>query len=204
MRKFGKALSGRKNLVKALDSQIHHEFSQYKYDEDVELFLNLYQLEMEDFADTKKIVLKKSSKTHNLEINFESKSPFSQKDLKILDSVSTEKITNNFCDFNVFITKIQNNSGLFFDCCSFKSELHIKSITFSNDMKKFETQDESNFFYNGPDLEKFSPKIVDFFYNYLFEFGVDQDFCSFIETYCVDKDYRLYMAWLQKVRSLFP
>ena len=196
------SLSPKKNLARLLDKQIDHEFSNYNYDKDVAIFLHMNDLEIEDFEHTTEVILRKKINEITLEVAFRSKSPLDQQDLDVVGQATNSKITNNFCEFDVFLTYSKNYSGIYVDCTTYNSELYIKSATFAPDMNAFKKLKTSNHSYSGPELDKYHGNLKEKFLEYLSHLGISNDLCSFIETYCIDKEYRLYMAWLQKVREL--
>jgi Mitochondrial glycoprotein len=191
-----------KKLAKFLDVEITKTFKNYKFDDDFIAFLKLRELELEDFEHTVQTVLRKKYPNHSVEINFEAKCPISAEYLKSLNLDAEELAKGNFVDFNVFITNTSKNSGIFIDCCSFSSKLEVRSVTYSSNMKIFEDSDESNQLFNGPDFETWDNKVVEGVMQYLKQFQIDSDLASFIESYAYDKEQRLYMSWLQKLKAI--
>jgi hypothetical protein len=60
IRKFSKLTS--KKLIRALDKQIEITYSKYKYDDDINSFLVINELDIEDCEDTLKVILRKKVK----------------------------------------------------------------------------------------------------------------------------------------------
>ena len=55
--------------------------------------------------------------------------------------------------------------------------------------------------YVGPDFSTLDERIQTSVTEYLEGFGVNEHLCAFVECMGLDKDQRLYMAWLQKLKN---
>ena len=198
IRKFSKLTS--KKLIRALDKQIEITYSKYKYDDDINSFLVINELDIEDCEDTLKVILRKKVKNFDVEIHFDARAPITQENIEILEQEFKQEIYDN-SEFDIFITNSKNSSGLYIDCSTYNSQIFIKSFKYSHVMKIFENDEASGFLYDGPDFDDKSSELPDCFLEYLKTFGIDPTLASFIESYSLDKEHRLYMAWLSKIRD---
>ncbi|OMJ91138.1 hypothetical protein SteCoe_6402 [Stentor coeruleus] len=192
-----------KKLTKALDRRIEEDYEIYKLDDGIPIFLQLNELEIEDYGHTTKVILRKTINDLNIEVNFEAQNLMSPSDFEKLNELTKSKVNTKMSEFNVFVTNPTTKAGFYVDCSSYNSEIIIKNIMFSSDMKIFENPYASGLLYQGPNIEKQAKPYLPLFISYLETLGITSNLISFIESYTIDKDYRLYLAWLSKVRKLF-
>jgi complement component 1 Q subcomponent-binding protein, mitochondrial len=55
--------------------------------------------------------------------------------------------------------------------------------------------------YNGPDFTTLDERIQTGLTEYLEGYGVNEHLAAFVECMSLDKDQRLYMRWLESVKS---
>lgn len=192
-----------KRLTRALDRRIEEDYEVYKLDNGISMFLQINELEIEDHGHTTEVILRKTINNLNIEVNFEAQNLMSPSDFEKLNEATNSKISSKMSAFNIFVTNPTTKAGFYVDCSSYNSDLIIKNIMFSSDMKIFENPHASGLLYQGPNIEKQAKPYLPLFISYLETLGITSNLISFIESYTIDKDYRLYLAWLSKVRGLF-
>lgn len=193
--------TSRKNLLKLVEDQIQNDFSAYKYDKNVNLFLQMTGFELEDEENTKFVYLRKRIGKFDLEINFEAQYQMNLSAIEGLKIEATQEKIKSYADFNLFITNTENNSGIYADCTSCNSILVYNHIMYSSNMSIFKDPVASSKLFLGPELEKSKKAYLEHLVNYINEFGIDPDVLHFIEVYSGDKEFRLYMAWLVKIKD---
>lgn len=193
--------TARKKLLTLIDDQIQHDFLAYKYDKNVVLFLQMTGFELEDEETSKFVYLRKKIGKFDLEINFEAQYQMNLSNIEGLKIEATQEKVKSYADFNLFVTNTENNSGIFADCSTCNSNLIYHHIVHSENMSIFKDPIASSKQFLGREFEKLKRPYVEHLIQYLNEFGVDPDVLNFIEIYSADKEFRLYMAWLVKIKE---
>ena len=112
--------------------------------------------------------------------------------------------TDNYCDFTVLISDLQQKKGMIVEATNIDSEVTFNNVQMSSDVKKdaavnrFERQLNQ---YGGPDFSTLDERIQTALTEYLSGFGVDEHLCAFVECITLDKDQRLYMKWLANLKD---
>lgn len=112
--------------------------------------------------------------------------------------------SENYCDFTVFIRDSNSNKGLVIDATTMDSEIAFNSVMVADDVKKVMAMprfERSMNEYNGPDFTTLDERIQTSMTEYLEGYGVNEHLATFVEVMSLDKDQRLYMRWLQDLRS---
>lgn len=84
------------------------------------------------------------------------------------------------------------------------TEINYSSIMLTSDTSgmlakhRFERQIQN---YPGPDFSTLDERIQSSLTEYLEGFGVNEQLCSFVECMSLDKDQRLYMGWIGKLKD---
>ena len=113
-------------------------------------------------------------------------------------------MSENFCDFTIVISDVSGNSGLIIEATSMDTEVNYNSVMVSDDIKankdvhRFDRQMKT---YVGPDFSTLDERIQTSLTEYLEGFGVNEHLCAFVECMSLDKDQRLYMAWLKNLKD---
>lgn len=196
-----KTLTPRKILLDLLNERIENDFHEYKFDRNVEIFLELYEFELEDQAENKFVYLRKKVGKHDLEINFEAQYQINLGQIPELKIKKTNQNVESYADFNIFITNPENNSGIYVDCSTCNKILVLNHVMYAEDMKIFNDPIASSKKYSGRELEKVKKPYLDHLVELVRNYGIDDNVLEFIEMYSSDKEYRLYMAWLVKIRD---
>lgn len=68
-------------------------------------------------------------------------------------------------------------------------------------INKLPVLQKSDALYLGPDFSSLNEEIQEGLGQYLIECGLDQETAAFIELMSLDKEQRLYLKWLQEVKS---
>jgi hypothetical protein len=196
-----KTITPRKELFNLLEERIENDFSKYKYDQNVELFLKITGFELEDQPDNVFVYLRKNIGKVQMEINFEAVYQMNFTGIDELKIEKTNQKVESYADFNVFFTNTDNNSGIFVDCSTCNRILVFNRVMHSDNMSVFKDPVASSKGYLGRELEKVKRPYLDTLTRYIQSFGIDEDVLEFIEKYSSDKEYRLYMSWLVKIRD---
>jgi hypothetical protein len=113
-------------------------------------------------------------------------------------------MSENYCDFTIIITDASGNSGLLVEATSMDTEVNFNSVMASDDiasLKKMHRFDRQMKSYIGPDFSTLDERIQTSLTEYLEGFGVNEHLCAFVECMSLDKDQRLYMDWLVKLKN---
>ena len=111
---------------------------------------------------------------------------------------------DNYCDFTVIISDLQQKKGMIVEATSMDSEVTINQVQLSNDCKKDAAQhrfERGLNSYTGPEFSTLDERIQTSLTEYLSGFGVDEHLCAFVECITLDKDQRLYMKWLAQLKE---
>jgi len=84
------------------------------------------------------------------------------------------------------------------------TEIAFNNILLTDDMstlKKMQRFERSMNEYNGPDFTTLDERIQTSFTEYLEGYGINEHLAAFVECMSLDKDQRLYMRWLNSVKS---
>ena len=156
-----------------------------------------------DFEETEAglhMTLHKTVDGNLIEIVFEARQPLPD---DIPDQGEEEDMpSENYCDFTVFITK--GNEGMVVEATSMDTEIAFNNVLHTDDMKKIRHLprfERSLGEYNGPDFTTLDERIQTSITEYLEGYGVNENLAAFVECMSLDKDQRLYMKWLDGLRS---
>ena len=112
--------------------------------------------------------------------------------------------SENYCDFTIYITDANGKSGLVVEATSMDTEISFNTVQVTDDIKnaknthRFERQMKG---YTGPDFSTLDERIQTALTEYLEGFGINEHLAAFIECMSLDKDQRLYMQWLSKLKD---
>lgn len=197
-----------KRLSKALEKEFEYEESQYKVDESVGPFLQESGFEITDVEGSTQISLKKLIHGNEVLITFNARSPFESEDQEEnqeneQDQEEETPQEDNSTDFQVSIKKVGRKEGILYECVSSQSEIHVNNIMYSDDIDSAERVTVYNVSgqYRGPDFSTLDEKLQTAFVEYLKTHGINEDLAVFVETYSVDKEHRLYMEWLSRMKT---
>ena len=115
-----------------------------------------------------------------------------------------EGMSENYCDFTIYIASKNGKGGMIIDASSMDTEINYNAIAVSENIEKdkklhrFERQMKE---YPGPDFSTLDERIQTSISEYLEGFGVNEHLCAFVECMSLDKDQRLYMNWLAKLKD---
>ena len=113
-------------------------------------------------------------------------------------------MTENYCDFTIFIRDANGKSGMVVEATSMDTEINYNTVSLSKDIPetrkthRFERQMKE---YAGPDFSTLDERIQTSISEYLEGFGVNEHLCAFVECMSLDKDQRLYMNWLSNLKD---
>lgn len=199
-----------KRLAKALEKEFEYEQSQYKVDESVTPFLQESGFEIVDLEGSTQILLKRKIHGNDVEITFNARSPYNADENPENEGEENqeqeeeeEEPQDNNTDFQVTIKKSGKKSGLIYECISAQSEIHINNIAYSDDIASMEktTTFTNTGEYRGPEFGTLDEKLQTAFMEYLKTHGINEDLAVFVETYSLDKEHRLYMEWIGKMKE---
>jgi complement component 1 Q subcomponent-binding protein len=112
--------------------------------------------------------------------------------------------TDNYCDFTVLISDLQQKKGMIVEATSIDSEVTFNNVMMSNDLTRdanLNRFDRQMNHYSGPDFSTLDERIQTAITEYLSGFGIDEHLCAFVECITLDKDQRLYMKWLSGLKD---
>jgi len=112
--------------------------------------------------------------------------------------------SENYCDFTIFISDKNGKKGIIVEATSMDTEISYNSVLVSDDVSaqkslhRFERQIKG---YAGPDFSTLDERIQGSITEYLEGFGINEHLAAFVECMSLDKDQRLYMAWLANLKD---
>ena len=112
-------------------------------------------------------------------------------------------MSENYCDFTIFVSG-SGKGGLVVEATSMDTEINYNSVNVSEDIAaerknhRFERQMKQ---YPGPDFSTLDERIQTSLSEYLEGYGVNEHLCAFVECMSLDRDQRLYMSWLTKLKD---
>jgi spore coat polysaccharide biosynthesis predicted glycosyltransferase SpsG len=113
-------------------------------------------------------------------------------------------MSENYCDFTIVITDSTGKTGLIVEATSMDTEVNYNSVMITDDItasKATHRFDRQMRTYVGPDFSTLDERIQTSLTEYLEGFGVNEHLCAFVECMSLDKDQRLYMNWLAKLKD---
>lgn len=111
--------------------------------------------------------------------------------------------SENYCDFTVFISDANGKKGLVVDATSMDTEIAFNNVMVADDITRIKSMarfERSIQEYNGPDFTTLDERIQTSLTEYLEGYGVNEHLAAFVECMSLDKDQRLYMRWLSKLK----
>ena len=100
-------------------------------------------------------------------------------------------MSENYCDFTIFITDSSGNRGLVVEATSMDTEINFNNVLVTDDIAtqrnvhRFERQMKQ---YAGPDFSTLDERIQTSLSEYLEGFGINEHLCAFVECMTLDKD----------------
>lgn len=193
---YGQAV---KNLKQVITGEIEHENKEYAQDEGLKAFLDKTGFQLEEKPGKAEVLLTKPLSSGEVVVSFLARSP----EVTQEEDVEEDGDNQSWVDFQASISS--GSSGLIFECSANKGELAVNNIVVAQDLKNTDTV--SNFLnsqqqYRGPDFEGLDEALQNAFLDYLTASGVTGELATFIENYSLDKEQRLYMEWLSKIKSI--
>ena len=206
LRAFSTANSSRK-LVKILEKELEYETSNYQVDETVAVsYMQPYLQEsgftLDDSDESIEVKLTKRVDDNEVEITFQARAPDTEQEEE-QQQEDQQKEPSTYAEFQVLIRKTGSRQGLIYECTTVDSEVNVNNIVYHEDIHKIEriTTFGNKHEYRGPDFPTLDEKLQNALLEYLKTFGVNEDLAIFVETYSSDKEQRLYIDWLQKVKN---
>jgi len=197
----GQALA---TLKTCLTTESEHEKTEYARDTYLEDFIKKTGFKVEENPEKVEVLLKKSIGNTEVVVSFLARPPEDPgpEGEEPADQQADDDDNKSWVDFQASIST--GAKGLIFECSSAKNEMTVNNIVVTRDVNS--TERVSNFLnaqkqYRGPDFDGLDEELQKAFMHYLSVHGVDEDLATFIESYSLDKEQRLYMDWLAKVNS---
>ena len=192
-----------KKLKRVLEKELEHEKKDYKPDDSVGPFLQDKGFQLEEQENSVQLTLRKTEEDREVTVHFQARSP--DGDVEEEEGQQQQEDAGNsasYAEFQVMINKA--GKGVLFECMTSNSEIRVTNIIPSSDLSSVERV--SSFItthkdYRGPDFEGLDENLQKAFLEYLKSEGVDEDLATFVETYSLDKEQRLYVDWLGKVKD---
>ena len=208
MRSFCVAKSAAK-LRKTLSKELEFERENYTELEDTKVFLKESGFVLTEDDNGINVYLKKSVDGKEVTVHFQSRQPNPEEDQPEekeegqQEGQDEDYNAENMADFSVYI-KMKDETGLIFDCTTNETEVAINNVMHTTEFSKMTklSRWERNYnHYAGPDFQSLDERVQTGFQEILQSFGINEHLASFVEVMSLDKDQRLYMAWLHNVES---
>ena len=193
-----------------LEKEIAYERENYVIDESIPVFLEQRGFILQETSDSGLIKLRATKGDYDVEVQFCARPP---------DAAGEEEEQNQeivggqddmpgedpqFVDFLVWINKSSRRGGIVYECSSIEGEIHINNVIYAEDFSQLEEAivTLNRDLYRGPDFVTLDDELQDSLQEFLGELGIDEDMATFVETFSLDKDQRLYMEWLQRLKDM--
>jgi len=191
-------------IDRALESEIKYENENYTQLEDIDTFLNDSGFTFHESDDKIHMYLTKEVGDKNVEVVFEARPlpddmPEGEDGQDEMDMPS-----ENYCDFTVYISDANGSKGLVIEATSMDTEVAFNNVMATDDMEAMKNMarfERSLQEYNGPDFTTLDERIQTSLTEYMEGYGINEHLAAFVECMSLDKDQRLYMGWLSKVKS---
>jgi len=192
--------NGADKLIKALNKEITYEQENYSQLEDIDTFLNESGFAFSETDAGVGMTLTKTIGDRTIEVCFDARQPLPEEEgAEEGQEEEQEGMSENYCDFTIFISNEDGTNGLVVEATSMDTEINYNSVMVTKDLAlqrkthRFERQMKM---YAGPDFSTLDERIQTSITEYLEGFGVNEHLAAFVECMSLDKDQRLYMNWL--------
>jgi len=198
---------GAQKLNRALEKEIKYENENYTQLEDIETFLNESGFQFSEEENGIFMSLKKQVGDKHVEVTFEARQPipddqqFSEQEHEDEEGAPE---TENYCDFTVYVTDSSGKTGMVIEGTTVDTEINYNSVQVSQDVseqKNLHRLERQIRMYAGPDFSTLDERIQTALTEYLEGFGINEHLGAFVECMSLDKDQRLYMAWLTNLKN---
>ena len=197
---------GINKLNKALDKEIAYEEENYAQLEDIDTFLEESGFKYTEEDDGINLLLTKEVGDKLVEVKFEARAPLPEEELPQQEEMEGQEDypSENYCDFSVFVSDKNTGSCVVVECTSMDTEISFSNMLVCDDVKKvkelgrFERTME---LYPGPEFSTLDERIQTALVEYLNGVGINEHLAAFVECMSLDKDQRLYMSWLGKLKD---
>lgn len=191
-------------LKRVLTSEFDHERKEYVPDEGLQTFLDRAGFSLHESPKTVEVTLKKTLGNSEVVVTFLARPPETPpSEEETAMQQQGDENNESWVDFQASISS--GAKGLIYECSATKGEIAVNNIVVTGDVSRTDrvstflnTQKE----YRGPDFDGLDESLQKAFMEYLNASGVDEELATFIENFSLDKEQRLYMDWLAKVKSL--
>lgn len=193
-----------KKLIKVIDKSIDEEFLNYKPDDAVNLFVHKSGFDLIDNENTTLVFLKKKTQDFDIEIQFEAKMPEPDIDKEIDEEVGEEIYEETVTvNFQIVLKKPDRKEGLIYECYTRNAEIWVENIVVTDDVDNTERvgTGPNKEMYRGPGYFTLDEMLQSAINDHFRSLGINEDVGIFIETYAFDKEHRLYLDWLQKIKE---
>jgi complement component 1 Q subcomponent-binding protein len=194
-------------LAKSLEKEIKYENDNYNQLEDIETFLRESGFTYTEQEHGVKMSLTKTVGDKKVEILFEARQPQADEEQPEEHQDANEQeqgMSENYCDFTIIVSDASGKSGMIVEATSMDTEVNYNSVMVTDDIagqKSVHRFDRQMKAYVGPDFSTLDERIQTSLTEYLEGFGVNEHLCAFVECMSLDKDQRLYMEWLAKLKQ---
>ena len=109
-------------------------------------------------------------------------------------------------EFTVYVVKPDIKTAMVYEISTVDAEISIQNIMilkYEQDIEELWSNKYTNYAdrpeYLGPDFHTLDEKLQKYLLEYLKEQDFGEELVTFVETYTMDREQRLYMEWLQAV-----
>ena len=138
---------------------------------------------------------------YEVEVTFQARAPDGEEGEE--QQQEGQREPSSYAEFQVLVRKSGSRKGLIYECTSVDSEVSVNNIVYNDDISNVEraTTFGNRHEYRGPDFPTLDEKLQNALLEYLKTFGINEDLAIFVETFSADKEQRLYIDWLQKLKN---
>ena len=199
-----------KNRVKiTLEKELQYEKENYVIDDSIPAFLDQQGFVLQENSSSGLVKLRATKGNYDVEVQFCARPPNAtgEEEEHNQEAVGGEdgmQEDPEFVDFLVWINKSSSRGGIVYECSSVEGEIHVNNIIYSDNFNQLEEAiiTMNRDLYRGPDFMTLDDELQDSLHDFLSELGIDEDMATFVETYSLDKDQRLYMEWLKNMKDM--
>ena len=188
-------------LIGSLDKEYAFERENYSEVTEKAEFLKTKGFELTETPNGIDMLLTREFDTKTVEITFKAKQTNEEEDIDDYNDDDDEEHAV-YTDFTVYIH--EDNKGLVYECSCSDTEVSISNVYLTNDVishKKIPSIERGDYLYLGPDYASLSSNVQNGLAGYLIDAGLDQQTVAFIEVMSLDKEQRLYLNWIQGLKT---
>jgi len=199
------------NLVQTLQTELQLEKESFSDFTEGQSFIQQSPFTLKESEETTEIILSRKVGNKIIEIKYHGREPQNyefedeekQQENEEKDEEKDEEAGPKSMTNISIIIKNEDGSGTVFQCISSNAALSIISVGYNKNVEsllKFDITKEKPA-YIGPNFGGLDERLQNAFYSYLEGLGINEKLLAYIEFSAIEKEQKLYLDWLNKVKE---